>query len=137
MRNLIRTATMLAFASFVALPTAPMAASLDGSTFAPPAMFQTVGSRHGGGHHHNGGHNHHGGDWGGFSPFWGIGAGMLGFGLGSAWAYDRFYNYDYGDYDDGYVLNGHAARCAARYQSYDVRRDAFLGYDGYWHRCRL
>jgi len=30
---------------------------------------------------------------------------------------------------------GHVAWCEDRYRSYDVRRDAFLGYDGLWHRC--
>lgn len=33
--------------------------------------------------------------------------------------------------------NSHVARCEARYQSYDVRTDSYLGYDGYWHRCPL
>lgn len=34
-------------------------------------------------------------------------------------------------------LRGHVARCEARYRSYDRSRDAFKGYDGRWHRCRL
>jgi hypothetical protein len=32
---------------------------------------------------------------------------------------------------------GHVARCRAHYQSYDVRTDTFLGYDGDRHYCRL
>lgn len=32
---------------------------------------------------------------------------------------------------------GHVARCAARYKSYDVRTDTFLGYDGIRHPCNL
>lgn len=31
----------------------------------------------------------------------------------------------------------HVARCEAKYNSYDEEYDAFLGYDGEWHRCRL
>lgn len=33
--------------------------------------------------------------------------------------------------------NSHVARCEARYQSYDVRSDTYLGYDGYRHGCPL
>jgi hypothetical protein len=33
--------------------------------------------------------------------------------------------------------SSHVARCEARYNSYDRSRDAFFGYDGQWHRCRL
>lgn len=32
---------------------------------------------------------------------------------------------------------GHVARCAARYKSYDVNTDTFLGHDGVRHRCNL
>lgn len=32
---------------------------------------------------------------------------------------------------------GHVARCAAKYKSYDVRTDTFLGYDGIRHPCNL
>jgi len=31
----------------------------------------------------------------------------------------------------------HVAACEARYRSYDVRSDTFLGYDGIRHRCTL
>jgi hypothetical protein len=31
--------------------------------------------------------------------------------------------------------SSHVAWCDNRYRSYDVRRDAFKGYDGEWHRC--
>ncbi len=33
--------------------------------------------------------------------------------------------------------SSHVARCEARYRSYDWRRDAYKGFDGRWHRCRL
>jgi hypothetical protein len=29
----------------------------------------------------------------------------------------------------------HVEWCHDRYRSYDERRDAYMGYDGYWHRC--
>lgn len=63
----------------------------------------------------------------------GLGAGLFGFALGSALANsydDRVY------IDDGYG-DSHIARCEARYRSYNARTDTFLGYDGYYHRCRL
>lgn len=33
--------------------------------------------------------------------------------------------------------SSHVAACQARYRSYDVRSDTFLGYDGIRHRCTL
>ncbi|WP_116002602.1 BA14K family protein [Consotaella salsifontis] len=30
---------------------------------------------------------------------------------------------------------GHIAWCSSRYRSYSIRRDAFIGGDGRWHRC--
>lgn len=33
--------------------------------------------------------------------------------------------------------NSHVAACEARYRSYDVRSDTYLGYDGVRHRCNL
>jgi hypothetical protein len=33
--------------------------------------------------------------------------------------------------------SSHVAACEARYRSYDVRSDTFLGYDGIRHRCTL
>jgi hypothetical protein len=67
--------------------------------------------------------------YGGFG--FGLGAGILGFGLGAALAnsYSNRYRV-YGGYD-------HVARCEARYRSYDASTDMYLGYDGYYHRCRL
>lgn len=32
---------------------------------------------------------------------------------------------------------GHVARCEARFRSYDINTDSYLGFDGDWHRCRL
>ncbi|MEM9473378.1 MAG: BA14K family protein, partial [Pseudomonadota bacterium] len=29
----------------------------------------------------------------------------------------------------------HVEWCEDRYRSYDERRDAYFGYDGYWHTC--
>jgi len=37
----------------------------------------------------------------------------------------------------GAVGTSHVAACDARYRSYDLRTDTFMGYDGYRHRCRL
>ena len=34
-------------------------------------------------------------------------------------------------------VDGHAARCARKYRSYDARTDTFVGYDGRVRRCRL
>lgn len=31
----------------------------------------------------------------------------------------------------------HVRRCEARYRTYDVETDSFMGYDGLPHRCRL
>jgi len=31
----------------------------------------------------------------------------------------------------------HVARCQARFKSYDISTDSYLGYDGYRHRCTL
>jgi hypothetical protein len=65
----------------------------------------------------------------------------------------RFRRHGYTHYYDGYwyrrpffsltipfggaVARGgsHVEWCDDRYRSYDVRRDAFKGYDGLWHRC--
>lgn len=33
--------------------------------------------------------------------------------------------------------NAHIQACFARYRSYDVRTDSYMGYDGYRHRCNL
>lgn len=35
------------------------------------------------------------------------------------------------------VSSGHVARCEARFRSYDVSTDSYMGYDGYRHRCTL
>jgi hypothetical protein len=39
--------------------------------------------------------------------------------------------------DRGYVRgrSSHVKECQARYRSYQVRTDSYLGYDGNWHRC--
>jgi len=136
MQSLIRAATMLAFAACVTLPTTSMAAIVGGVAYGGATIENVAwrghGNYHGGGYY--GRHYHRGGYWGGGFPFLGFGAGIVGFGIGSAWANERYYNYNYGRQ---YVLDDHAARCAATYRSYDIGRDAFLGYDGYWHRCRL
>lgn len=131
MNNLTRAAAMVALASVMAIPTAPMAASMNsGFSYSGPAVVENAAWRVG----RWGGARW--GRWGG--PFLGFGAGLFGFGLGAAIARDRYYNYYDGyDYGPRYRVNGHVARCAATYRSYDARRDAFLGYDGYWHRCRL
>ena len=33
--------------------------------------------------------------------------------------------------------DAHVQACSARYRSYDVRTDSYLGYDGDYHRCNL
>ena len=33
--------------------------------------------------------------------------------------------------------DGHVQACSARYRSYDVRSDSYMGYDGNRHRCNL
>lgn len=35
------------------------------------------------------------------------------------------------------VSSGHVARCEARFRSYDVSSDTYLGYDGRRHYCNL
>jgi hypothetical protein len=37
----------------------------------------------------------------------------------------------------GAIGTSHVAACDARYRSYDLRTDTFMGYDGYRHRCLL
>lgn len=37
----------------------------------------------------------------------------------------------------GSLSSSHVARCQARFRSYDVSSDSYLGYDGYRHRCTL
>jgi hypothetical protein len=38
-----------------------------------------------------------------------------------------------------YVRRGssHVRMCQARYRSYQVRTDSYMGYDGSWHRCNF
>lgn len=35
------------------------------------------------------------------------------------------------------LVSIHVQRCSTRFRSFDLERDAFLGFDGRWHRCRL
>ena len=45
-----------------------------------------------------------------------------------------------GDRVIGRVNNGgnaHVAACIARYRSYDIGSDTYMGYDGYRHQCNL
>lgn len=39
--------------------------------------------------------------------------------------------------NQGYVRSSssHVRYCQARFRSYQVRTDSYLGYDGIWHRC--
>ncbi len=37
----------------------------------------------------------------------------------------------------GATTTDHQDACAARYHSYVVDRDSYMGYDGEWHLCRL
>ncbi len=41
----------------------------------------------------------------------------------------------YGTRYAGSSYDLHVEWCEDRYRSYDERRDAFFGYDGYWHAC--
>lgn len=161
MLTLTRAAAAVALAAVMAAPTNSMAAPLDGGfSYSGPAVVENAawhggrwhggrrpgGRWHGGNWHGGNWHGPRGGRWGwggwGGAPLLGLGAGLFGFGLGTAIARDRYYNYgnyyNYGPgYGYGYAGDDHVARCAATYRSYNVRTDSFLGYDGYWHRCRL
>jgi hypothetical protein len=83
------------------------------------------GHRHG---HRGHGHHHHDHDWDFDDDD--VAAGIIGFAAGAiaggALAPPRYV-----------VPSGHVARCKAEYQSYDVRTDTYLGYDGDRHYCRL
>lgn len=49
----------------------------------------------------------------------------------------RYVNYFGGTLTAPIAGTDHGARCEARYQSYDVATNTFLGYDGLRHTCNL
>lgn len=65
-----------------------------------------------------------------------VGAGLFGLALGIGIA-NSINNSNSGGYSSGGDWSDHVDRCEARYRSYDVRTDTFLGYDGVRHRCNL
>lgn len=58
----------------------------------------------------------------------GIGAGILGFGIGLMIGRSM---------TNSNVWVVHVRRCSQRFHSYDSSTDMFLGFDGRWHVCRL
>ena len=69
---------------------------------------------------------------------------FIGLALGSILAhphgyasYSSYPGYYYPDYPvyPSYAVDDHVGWCAAHYRSYQPTIDAFLGYDGLWHRC--
>lgn len=68
---------------------------------------------------------HHGG-----SSDAAIAAGIFGFAIGAMAGAAANSN-------SGGLSNAHVERCQARYRSYDVATDSYMGYDGRRHRCNL
>lgn len=68
-----------------------------------------------------------------------LAAGIFGLALGAiiGGAVSNGNGPSYGDRVIGRVDNSHAARCYARFRSYDERSDTYLGYDGNRHYCNL
>jgi hypothetical protein len=76
--------------------------------------------------HRHGHYNHyHDGYW--YSWPWWLGTG-IGIGIGAY--YGDYYDEPYYD-----TTSAHAAWCLARYRSYNIATDTYMGYDGYLHRC--
>jgi hypothetical protein len=107
-----------------------------GGGVAPGPRFSGGGGVYqGGGYRHR--HRH-----GGFYPGFAAGA-VIGSGLGYYGSSYGYYNdpYYYGDEyaDDGVVAvvpgGDTVASCRAKYRSYDVRSQTYLGYDGQRHPC--
>ncbi|WP_245413559.1 BA14K family protein [Mangrovicella endophytica] len=140
---------------------AALATGMVGTTVAPAAAdpYYSGHRYHGGGW---GGHRYRG-DWGHRRYYRhhhghgdAVAAGVVGLAagalIGGALAdrgpryYDGYDGYPEGRvyyrpapryYIDPPVSSSHTARCEARYRTYDVRTDTFIGNDGRAHACRL